>query len=63
MLGITIEADVASFLNRRNMTTRTFTNQTETLSTALFSELLKNVLHLFFYFALLKDLTPRISSL
>jgi hypothetical protein len=52
MLGITMEADVASFLSPRNMTARTFTNQTETLSTALFSEQLKNVLHLFFYFAL-----------
>jgi hypothetical protein len=59
MMGITMEVDVASFLSPRNMTARTFTNQTETPSTALFSEQSKNVLHLFFYFCIVERPDPK----
>jgi hypothetical protein len=41
-----------NFLNPRNMTATTFTNQTETLSTALFSEQKENVFAFIFIFAL-----------
>jgi hypothetical protein len=59
MLGITMEADVASFLNPRNMSARTFTNQTETLSPALFSEQIENVFSFIFYFCTVERPDPQ----